>query len=141
MSAKVDCPVPCTLLVKLASSTTASACVQHHNLHALLTAPLGHPSLISAVQVGEMDYIRSLVQGEHEVQVEDLGLCEGVQAGLGGPAYDVGRCGSSLPQAGRFKTCFCPGCWLPCLSARGSTWNVQPSTSKALILCTARPGL
>ena len=50
------------------------------------------------MQAQDVEYIRGVVAGEHEVQVEDLGLCEGVQAGLKGPAYDVGRCRSCLQR-------------------------------------------
>lgn len=42
------------------------------------------------------DFIRRSLAASHQVQVEDVGICESVQIGLGSPAYDRGRYAPSL---------------------------------------------
>ena len=48
------------------------------------------------VQLGDKEWIDAVVTGEDIVQREDMHMCDLVQGGLASPAYDVGRCATSL---------------------------------------------
>ncbi len=45
----------------------------------------------TAIGTGDQQYVKSSLDASHQVQLEDIALCEAVQRGLGSPAYDTGR--------------------------------------------------
>ena len=72
---------------------------------------LCRPSQPAWVQVDDKDWIRGVVAGENQVQLEDVSLCDLVQEGIQSPAYDVGRSASHV-----MHDCFSQG--IPALSCQ-----------------------